>query len=503
MIYSSPDYKTHHIFSADVCVIGSGAGGAVAAYELAAAGFSVIIVEEGGYYTTRDYDGKPLNNLKTMWRDGGSTVTFGIPPISLPTGKCVGGTTAINSATCFRTPEHIIAQWKNNLHVDMEYDRIVPHFEKVEKMINVTELSWDVLGNCAKIVKRGADALGLHCKPLKHNVRNCKGCGTCQFGCVEGAKQSTEISYIPKALQHDALLLTHCKAEKIVFKGARAVSVECTVIAPHNKRIAHCTVKSKIVISACGTMFTPLLLKNSGIRNTHIGKHLQLHPCSRVVALMDEEVNGWIGVSQGAYIDDFADEGIMLEGIFVHPSILTASLPGIGKSFFELAQQFPNIAAFGVMVHDTTEGFVFSSLHMPLAWYMMNAHDIHTLKNGIAYCAEIFLAAGARKVFTPIVPFSVIESMEKITQLKAATLKRGHIPEVFAFHPLGTCRMAGNSNLGVVNSAGKCYGTENLYIADGSIVPTSLGVNPQLTIMALATKISHYVMEQLTKEGAQ
>lgn len=501
MVYTYADYKKYNEFFADVCVIGSGAGGAVVACELAQMGYSVIIVEEGGYYTTKDYNGKPLNSMKTMWRNGGSTIAFGISPISIPTGKCVGGTTAINSATCFRTPEHIVAQWNKMLAIELKYNELIPYFEKVEKIINVTELSWEVLGKCATIVKRGADALGLHCKPLRHNVKNCKGCGTCQFGCVEGAKQSTEISYIPLALQFNAQLLTHCKAERIIFQNKKAHSVECSVSGDKGRVFGRCTIRAKIIVCACGTMFTPLLLKQSGMKNKHLGKHLQVHPCSRVVALMNEEVNGWIGVSQGAYIDDYCDEGIMLEGIFVHPSILAASLPGVGEDFFTLAQQFSNIAAFGVMVHDTGGGSVFGSLDKPLSWYSINAQDIETLKKGIAYLSEVFIAAGAKKVFTPITSFPILYSMDDIKKLKVHPIKRTHIPEIFAFHPLGTCRMGGDSNLGVADMYGKCYYTDNLYIADGSIVPTSLGVNPQITIMALATKISHHIAEKLSHEG--
>jgi choline dehydrogenase-like flavoprotein len=495
MIYTIYDYKGKNVFYSDVCIIGSGAGGAVAAYELSEMGYDVILVEEGKYYTKNDYDGKPLNNMKTMWRGAGSTVSFGIPPISIPTGKCVGGTTTINSATCFRTPEHIVEQWNKNLKIDVNYEGLESYFERVEKIVHVTELQWDVLGNCAKVVKRGADALGLHCRPLKHNVKNCKGCGTCQFGCVEGAKQSTDVTYIPLALQNKAVLLTQCKASKILFKGNKAYGVECTVNDDLGNVKTQCRVYAKVIICACGTLITPLLLKKSGIRNKHLGKHLQIHPCSRVVALMDEEVNGWIGVSQGAYIDDYADEGIMLEGIFVHPSILAASLPGVGKEFFSLAEQFSHIAAFGVMVHDTGQGKVFGNLNMPLSWYNIAEKDIQTLKNGIGYLANIFFAAGAKHVYTPIAGFNEMHSERNVHDLLSTHIKRTQIPEIFAFHPLGTCRMAGDSTLGVVDDCGKVFNTENVYIADGSIVPTSLGVNPQITIMALATKISQQLAD--------
>lgn len=498
MIYMAHDYKQNQNFEADICVIGSGAGGAVVAYELAAAGHSVIIIEEGGYYSAKDYNGKPLKSMKRMWHGAGSTVSFGIPAISIPYGKCVGGTTAINSATCFRTPPDVVEQWNKELGLDIDYEKLEPYFDKVEKMINVTELSWDVLGNCAKIVKRGADALGLHCKPLKHNVKNCKGCGTCQFGCVEGAKQSMDISYIPSALHHGAQLLTHCRAEKIIRTGSKLYTIQCRVTNQENGAIVTCIIRANIVVLACGSMLTPLLLRKSGIHNKHIGKHLQIHPCSRVVALMDEEVYGWVGVSQGAYIDDFAHEGIMLEGIFVHPSILAASLPGVGTEFWELAQQFKNIAAFGVMVHDTGQGKVFGSLDMPLSLYSINKKDTETLKKGIAYCSEIFFAAGAKKIFIPVSHYPVLRSMDDVQKLKELNIKPHHIPEIFAFHPLGTCRMAGDSSLGVVNRFGKCFDADNIYIADGSVIPTSLGVNPQITIMTVATYIAEHIADELS-----
>ncbi|MGQ9843654.1 MAG: GMC family oxidoreductase [Spirochaetota bacterium] len=498
MIYSKNDYTQDQTFKADVCVIGSGAGGAVVAYELSALGYSVIIVEEGGYYTTDDYNGKPLQSMTTMWRGAGSTVSFGMPPISIPTGKCVGGTTAINSATCFRTPQDIVAQWNKTLNLDLQYKELETYFEQVENIINVTELSWDVLGNCANIVKRGAEALGLHCKPLKHNVKACKGYGTCQFGCVSGAKQSTDVSYIPLALQHKAQLLTQCQADKIIFKGNKAYAVQCHAHNKESNARVSCIIYANIIVVACGSMLTPLLLKQSGIVNKHIGRHLQIHPCSRVVALMDEEVNGWIGVSQGAYIDDYADEGIMLEGIFVHPSILTASLPGVGKDFWNLAEQFSHIAAFGVMVHDTGEGSIFGNVRMPLSWYSISKRDVNTLKKGIAYLARVFFAAGAKKIFTPLSPYPICTSMDDINKILNMTIQPHNIPEIFAFHPLGTCRMSGDSSMGVVNSFGKCFDTDNIYIADGSVIPTSLGVNPQITIMAIATHIAQHIAHKLS-----
>lgn len=502
MIREFKDYTADSEEKCDVCVIGSGAGGAVVAKELAEKGHDVVLVEEGSYYRKEDWSGKPLEGLR-MWRNGGGTIAAGLPSISVTLGRCIGGTTTVNSATCFRTPEKIMEAWQRDLGIDtVSTDTMEPYFQKVEKEINVTELSWDVLGNCAAIIRRGAEKLGLTCRPLKHNVKNCQGCGTCQFGCLEGAKQSTDVSYIPKALAAGARVYANCRADRILKKKGRVTGLVCSFMNPATDRPAgKMTITAPIVVVACGSMITPSFLKKNGIRNRHIGRHLQIHPCTRAAAIMDEKVEGWKGVSQGAYIDDFEDEGIMLEGIFVHPSILLAAFPKIGHEFKENAAQFAHLAAFGIMVHDSTTGRVYRGIKdFIFSRYFMKKSDAEKLKRGIAYTARIFFAAGARKVLTPIAKMPVLESESDVEKLLAMKMKPALIAEGFAFHPLGSARMASTRRLGVVNTKGESFDLENLYIADGSIVPTSLGVNPQVTIMSLATMIADNIAEKIAAE---
>ncbi len=494
MIRQFRDYTGSVTEECDVCVIGTGAGGAVAAKELAERGLSVVVLEEGGYFTPRDWDGKPVRSLTTMWRDGGLTATMGNPPVSVTLGKCVGGTTAINSATCFRTPDAILRKWQTLLGLDnLTSETLEPYFARVEKEIHVTTLSWDVLGNSARIIKRGCDRLGLHCRPLRHNVRECVGAGTCQFGCTDGAKQSTDITYVPKAVAAGARVYANCRAEKLIIRKGAVRGVRAALIDPSrdDKKAFSMEVACRAVVVACGTLITPQFLRKSGIRNRHIGRHLQIHPAGRVCAIMKEKVEGWKGVSQGAYVDDYHDEGIALEGIFIHPSMMLSAMPGIGKKHKELAVKLPYIAAFGIMIHDSTEGRVYRwrPSRLIMSKYLIRRDDMEKFKKALAYTARIFFAAGAEKVFTGISKMPWLESMEDAEKLLTMKVHPSHL-EILAFHPLGTCRMAARREDGVVDKSGEVYGMKNLYVADGSVVPTSLGVNPQVTIMTLATYIA-------------
>ncbi|MBN2160440.1 MAG: GMC family oxidoreductase [Spirochaetes bacterium] len=487
----------------DVCVIGSGAGGAVAAKELAEKGLSVILLEEGGHYTRDDWNGKPLSSLRSMWRDGGLTGSFGSPFVSITLGKCIGGTTAVNSATCFRTPDAILKKWRTGLGLDnLTLAALRPYFERVEKELHVTTLSWDVLGNCAKIIKRGCDRLGLSCRPLRHNVIECAGAGTCQFGCPENAKQSTDVSYIPRAVAHGARVYANCRAEKLVIGGAGVAGVRGALVDParDDKKIYSIDVKARAVVVSCGSLITPQLLWKSGIKNRHIGRHLQIHPAGRVCALMKDRVEGWKGVSQGAYVDDYHDEGIALEGIFIHPSMMLSSMPGVGMKHKDLAVQFPHLAAFGIMIHDSTEGRVYPwrPMRLILSKYIIRRDDVEKFKKALAYTARIFFAAGAKQVYTGISRIPVLNSMEDAERLLGMNIRASHL-EILAFHPLGTCRMAARETDGVVNRQGEVFGVPNLYVADGSVVPTSLGVNPQITIMALATYIADGIVKKLRR----
>ncbi|MFP4039753.1 MAG: GMC family oxidoreductase N-terminal domain-containing protein [Desulfosudaceae bacterium] len=503
MIHTFADYKGDFQKTCQVCVIGSGPGGAVVAKELAEKGHEVVLLEEGGHFTRADWNGLPLPGLMNLYRDGGSTGTVGNAGISVTLGRCIGGSSTINSATCFRTPEPILANWRRDLGLaHLTPAALEPVFERVESILNVTELPWEVLGKNARVVKRGCDKLGLDCRPLKHNVRDCRGCGPCQFGCQEGAKQSADVTYIPRAEQHGAEIFADCRAEKLIINHGRVHGVIAAALDPRTGRPAYrVVITARLVVVAGGAMLTPAFLRRQGLKNRHIGRNLQIHPGTRVVALMDEIVEGWKGVSQGAYVDDFSGQGIMLEGIFVHPSLLLPALPGVGHEHKQMAQNYNRLAAFGVMAHDESSGRVYNipgrrRSNRPLNTYSLTPGDIEKLKTGVAHTAAIFFAAGAVRVFTGISKMPVLESMEEVEKLRRLRLKPIQV-EMLAFHPLGSCRMAAHPTLGAVSPDGETYDVRNLFVADGSLVPTSLGVNPQITIMALATQVAESIDQRL------
>ncbi len=467
------------IYSCKVVVVGTGAGGAVAGATLAEAGIDTLLVEQGGAYDTHDHNGV-LDGLARMYVNAALTVAIGRPFIPIPIGKAVGGSTIINSSTCFRPPRERVAAWGGP-----SYEELEPFFADIEESISVTTVDEALLGGNGRILKRGCAALGLEIKPLRHNIRDCKGRGQCQYGCPEGAKQSMEKNFIPRALQAGARMIPNHTVDHLLMDGTKTYGVAGR--GPDGRFEIH----ADVVVLAMGTLQTPVFLLRNEVANTSdlVGRGLHIHPAVRVLAEMDEVVDGFKGLPQGAYIDHWAERGIMLEGIFIPPGLMMASLPGAGHALKDLAAAYSRFSAFGVMVADTTSGRVVPGrFGMPfIVLYQINQHDAETMRFGIARLAEIFFAAGAKRVFTNFLPMMSIESPDAVKAFEAAPVKPSYL-EAMAFHPLGTCRMGATPVDAVVDFDLASYDVPNLYVMDGSVIPGSLGVNPQITIMALARR---------------
>ena len=502
MIKEFKDVRSNLVEEVDACVVGTGAGGAVVAKELAEKGLRVVVLEEGSYFTSRNFNQDPGDMMAMMYRDSGATIALGFPPVSIILGKCIGGTTTINSATCFRPPEDVIRKWGRHYNCKgLEYKDLIAYFEKVETEINMTALSEDVLGNVYKIVKRGADRLGLAVKPLRHNVKRCEGSGVCQWGCIKDAKQSTNVSYIPKAVTAGARIYANCRVNRLETESGRVREVGGIFIDPETgDKSFSIKVRPKVVCLAMGSLITPAFLLKKRLANTSgkVGRGLTVHPCGMVVAEMAEEIKGHHGVSQGGQIDIFKDEGIMLEGIFLPPGVMTMGLPGVGEDHKCLAKHYNNLAAFGVEIADETRGRVFPGvLGLPfIAWYSMSQSDVEKLRKGIGQLAEIFFAAGAKKVFTGCHAMPILYSKKDLYQFKSIKVRPWHF-KLMAFHPLGTCRMGNDPRLSVVDLNLESHDIKGLFIPDGSPFPTALGVNPQITIMSFATRAADYIAENI------
>jgi choline dehydrogenase-like flavoprotein len=460
-----------------VVVVGSGAGGAVAAATLAEAGLDTIIVEQGIGYSPSDRT-DVVGGLSEMYVNAGLSVAFGLPPIPIPLGCGVGGTTTINSSTCFRPPRDQVAAWGGPT-----YEALEPFMAKVEQRINAVPADVGLLGGNWRVMKRGCDALGLEIKPLVHNVRECRGRGRCAFGCPTGAKQSMDRTFIPDALAAGARLLAGHRVERVLIKGGRAAGVAGV------SGDGRFTIQADAVVLAMGALAGAAFLLKHRLANSSgcVGRGLHIHPACRVVAEFDEIVDGHVGMPQGAYIDRWADRGIMLEGIFVPPGLLISSLPGVGAGLKTLAAAYRRLSAFGVMVSDTTSGRVLPSrLGLPsLTFYQASREDAEHLRFGIARLAEIYLAAGARRVFTGFSPRPEIYTRDDLARFEAARVKPTDF-ELLAFHPLGTCRMGADPKTSVVSYDLETHDVPRLCVMDGGVIPSPPGVNPQITIMTLA-----------------
>ena len=223
MIVHGNEVTTNISEEADVCVVGSGAGGAVVAKELAEAGFSVTLLEEGGDFTPDDFTGRPTEMFPLLYRDGGVTFAIGWPLILIPVGRCLGGTTVVNSGTCFRTPDHVLRKWNREFSLaSISPEALAPFFERVEGILNVAPAKTEVLGRNNLVFKRGADSLGYRGRPLSRNVKDCEGCGTCATGCMTGAKLDMRMTYVPMAAEQGARIFSHAVVDKIQIRNHRA-----------------------------------------------------------------------------------------------------------------------------------------------------------------------------------------------------------------------------------------------------------------------------------------
>jgi len=502
MIHVGEEYNGHQKFDADAVVIGSGAGGAVMAKELQEKGHSVILLEEGGNLMTRDYGQDTIESFRDLYRDNGATVAIGRPPVPFPIGRVLGGTTAVNSGTCFRTPDIILRKWKLEWNLDdIGPQQMEPYFDRVEKIYSVNPVHEGNMGKNGEIFLRGAKELGYSCGPLNRNQNeNCTGCGICTLGCPSDGKRHTALNYIPMASEMGCEVFCDFRVEKIKTRGGRATGVSGSILnRKSGKRRTTFEVDAKIVVLSAGAIHTPMLLQRNRLANSsgEVGKNLRLHPGIRVYAMMDETVNGWLGVPQGVYVDEFFDEGIMLEGIFVGPLLSAPAMPYFGKKGKDLMFNYPKVAAFGAMVHDVTRGRVRPGpMRKPFITYWLEKNDLRKAIKSIAYTSEIFFAAGAKKVFPTISWLPEINSVKEITEILTGPVKASDM-EMMAFHPMGTCRMGTDPERSVVGPYCESFDVPGLFVADASIFPSCLGVNPMESIMAFSNRTADYIHEEV------
>lgn len=495
----------------DVVIVGSGAGGAVAATVLAEAGLDVVVLEAGPYMDRDSYPEEPLAALAALYRDGGLTIAEGRPAIPTPVGRAVGGTTVINSGTCFRAPDDLLAAWRDEHGIEWATE-LDPDYAQGEEMLHVTPVDPETMGRNGQILREAADAMGVSHHPLARNAGRCSQCSSCPNGCRLDAKRAAHISYLPRAVAAGARVRAGVEVARVRFEGARAVGVDGrSGVAWHQNGAPtadgvggrgtghpYSLRARRAVIVAGGAFGTPELLLRSGFRSPSgsLGHNLRIHPACWVGARFADEVRGWDGVMQSYAVDEWQDQGILLEATFTPLAFGAQWLPGTGAAHQERILNYDRIASTGVHLSDRSSGRVGLARDGSLkVSYDLTRDDARKLTFGIARAAELFHAAGATEVYPQIAGIPTI-SREGVPELEASPPAAPRL-RLEAFHPMGTAGMDADPERGVVGIDGAVHGAEGLYVADGSLMPSSLGVNPMMTIIAMASRVSRQLADRL------
>lgn len=348
--------------SCDILVVGSGAGGAVVAKELAERGFDVAVVEEGFMPECDKLGGEMLEVTPELYRDAG--MTFTLPPIGtslhpsvlLPTGVALGGTTVVNEGTCFRTPDEVLEKWSSEFGLEgIDPKTMSRYFRKVERTLNVHPVSAALIGEAAMKVAAGAEKLGYDYFPLYKNMTGCEGLGLCEFCCPIDAKRTMHLSYIPLATQIGAKFYTGFRAKWLEFRGRRITKVGGEIVDRGGRVTGRFVAEFKILVLAAGAIHTPYLLLKNGVANSSgmVGKNLRIHPVIAVMGIFDETLRGWDGMSQSLAVKEFADEGIIMETTFAPPGIAMAGNWLVGEELSEILLNYKKASMLGVMVGES------------------------------------------------------------------------------------------------------------------------------------------------------
>jgi len=467
--------------SCDAVVVGSGAGGAFAARALARAGLDTVIVEEGERWTADRIRGShPLDRFAGIYRDGGTTMALGNPPIALPLGRAVGGTTVINSGTCFRPPTAVATSWHKEhglAHADLEL--LGARIADVETTIGVAPAPMEVLGRNGELALEGAAALDWQSAPLRRNAPGCRGACQCAIGCPNNAKGGVHLNALPQACEAGARIVSGLHVKQVLSEAGRATGVVARRGDGSEVRIS-----APLVVVAAGAVPTPPLLRRSGLgRHPRLGRNLSIHPAIGITAGFEERVVPWSGVMQSVGIEELHEsEGVLIEATGSPPGMGAISAPGYGTHLLGRLDRAADRAMIGAMIADEPSGRVFGS-RAPVVSYRLAKADEGRLATAIEAMARVMLAAGASDVELGGGAPAVRSEAELDAAMQRLDVRRLRLA---GFHPSGTAAAGSDPSRHPVDPEGRLRGVDGVWVADGSILPSCPGVNPQVSIMAMA-----------------
>jgi choline dehydrogenase-like flavoprotein len=503
---------------ADVVIVGSGAGGGVTAEILALSGLSVIVVEEGVLKSSRDFKMREADAYPALYQESAARKTRD-KGINILQGRTVGGSTTVNWTSSFRTPPTTLAFWQRHFGLSTYGEaELAPWFALMEARLHVAD--WLGAPNENNdLLRRGAAKLGIPTGLIRRNVNGCWNLGYCGMGCPTNAKQSMLVTTIPSALDHGATLVTRARAERLVFKGDRADGLDCTLLdagglhaTGHRLRL-----RARHYVLAGGAINTPALLLRSKAPDPsgQLGKRTFLHPTLVSAALFPQRVDGYAGAPQTVYSDHFLHTqaidgplGFKLEAPPLHPVLLATTMQGFGREHAEMMRQFAHLQGMLALLRDgfhpeSQGGTVgLNADGSPVLDYPLNDPVWDGTRRALLTMAEIQFAAGASGVQVAHERAPRYASWNEAKAGIAALPFERHLTRVVSAHVMGGCGMADGDHGGVTGPDGRYRGLVNVSVHDGSLFPTSIGANPQLSIYGITARLASDLAQSLTGRPA-
>jgi choline dehydrogenase-like flavoprotein len=512
-VYTAATVRDTSTVKADAIVIGTGAGGAVAAALLAAAGKRVVMLEAGEFMRSDEFNENEGEMTTRLYAEGGLRATDDLA-VSMVQGATVGGSTTINWMIMLRTPAHVLEEWATRFGLEgMRATDMAPVFDRIERDVHAARVPDDAHSPNNRIILDGAAKLGWRAESAMINARGCVRAGFCGQGCRYDAKQGTQQTYIPRALASGATLYanTHATAIRVAGRsnasprGLATKQVTAIIAAPDGSSPAReLSFEAPIVIVSGGAVETPLLLQRSGLGGGGVGRYLRLHPTSAVLGLHNREIYGAAGIPLSAMCDEFIQRdsngyGFWLECPPLHPSIGSAAMPQFGEKHAAVFRQFPNLASTIALVRDGSDleqsngSVMLDAQQRPRIRYSLGPRDADNMRASLEAAARLQLATGAREVYTLHSRPIVIRNESDLAKIRTRPVNANRMA-VFSAHVNGTCRIGTDPATSGVSPTGERHGVPGVYVFDGSMLPTGVGVNPQETIMAMTTVLTERLL---------
>ncbi|HEX7644720.1 MAG TPA: GMC family oxidoreductase [Burkholderiaceae bacterium] len=503
---------------ADVVIVGTGAGGGVTAEILALSGLKVVMIEEGALKSSKDFKMREAQAYPTLYQESAARKTKD-KAINILQGRTVGGSTAVNWTSSFRTPPGTLKFWQERYGLkDYSVETMAPWFEMMEQRLNVIE--WDTAPNeNNNALKQGAQKLNIPIAAIRRNVKGCWNLGYCGMGCPTNAKQSMLVTTVPSALSKGATLVTHARAERLQIEHDAVQALHCTALEADGLRATGKTIRvnARHYVVSGGAINSPALLMRSKAPDPHhlLGKRTFLHPTVVSAALFAHSINGYAGAPQTIYSDHFMETqpidgavGYKLEVPPLHPLLFSTTMAGFGDQHAEMMKQFPNTQVILALLrdgfHEDSQG---GTVHLrddgyPVLDYVMSDTMWDGVKRALLTMAEIQFAAGAKTVYPLHEQATDYTDWNSARQAIEALPYKPNLTRVVSAHVMGGCPMSDDAKLGLVSSTGIYHEVENLSVHDGSLFPTSIGANPQLSIYGLTARLASGLAQKLTGKPA-